>query len=125
MPHTVLLPNMSFKVAKIDAVTITSRDTGLVTIGPTRMCEVADKDVGVDHEGLLPEHARVVGPHVAEARLLGLAGTLDHPARRRVGLQDEADVQSRSVSALVEAWESWRGTKRPWPGSPVVTRRRR
>ena len=35
MPQTVRLPNISFSVAKIDAVTVQSRVAGLVTIGPT------------------------------------------------------------------------------------------
>jgi len=41
MPHTVRLPNMSFSVANSDAVTDNSRDSGLVTIGPTVMLLVA------------------------------------------------------------------------------------
>ena len=40
MPQMVLGPNISFKVAKSDAVTVQSRVIGLVTIGPTLMCEV-------------------------------------------------------------------------------------
>ena len=46
MPHTVRRPNMSLRVANSDAVTDGSRDSGLVTIGPTvtlavcaRICE--------------------------------------------------------------------------------------
>ena len=35
MPHTVRLPNMSFSVANSEAVTDGSRDSALVTIGPT------------------------------------------------------------------------------------------
>ena len=43
MPHTVRLPNMSFSVANSDAVTDGSRDSGLVTIGPTMISEVAER----------------------------------------------------------------------------------
>ena len=43
MPQTVLLPNMSFKVANNDAVTVTSRETGFVTIGPTWSRDVASR----------------------------------------------------------------------------------
>ena len=35
MPQTVRLPNISFRVANSDAVTVQSRVAGLVTIGPT------------------------------------------------------------------------------------------
>jgi hypothetical protein len=35
MPHTVRLPYISLRVAKIEAVTSQVRVTGLVTIGPT------------------------------------------------------------------------------------------
>jgi hypothetical protein len=35
MPQTVRLPNISFSVANVDAVTVQSRVAGLVTIGPT------------------------------------------------------------------------------------------
>jgi len=41
IPHTVRLPNMSFSVANSDAVTDSSRDSGLVTIGPTVTLEVS------------------------------------------------------------------------------------
>ncbi len=41
MPHTVRLPNISFSVANADAVTLTSRVSGLVTIGPTTSRSVA------------------------------------------------------------------------------------
>ncbi len=34
MPHTVRLPNMSLRVAKVEAVTSQVRVPGLVTIGP-------------------------------------------------------------------------------------------
>ena len=40
MPHTVRLPNVSFSVANSDAVTDSSRDSGLVTIGPILTLEV-------------------------------------------------------------------------------------
>src|SRR5450755_989757 len=43
MPHTVRLPNISFSVANVDAVTVQSRVAGLVTIGPTITRCVADK----------------------------------------------------------------------------------
>ncbi len=42
MPQTVRLPNMSFSVAKSDAVTVGSRVAGLVTNGPTMMRSVAE-----------------------------------------------------------------------------------
>lgn len=35
MPQTVRLPNMSLRVAKVEAVTSQVRVPGLVTIGPT------------------------------------------------------------------------------------------
>ncbi len=35
MPHTVRLPYMSLRVAKVEAVTSQVRVPGLVTIGPT------------------------------------------------------------------------------------------
>ena len=35
MPHTVRLPNMSLRVANVEAVTVQSRVAGFVTIGPT------------------------------------------------------------------------------------------
>jgi hypothetical protein len=41
MPHTVRLPNMSLSVANSDAVTDQSRVSGLVTIGPMVIFEVA------------------------------------------------------------------------------------
>ncbi len=41
MPHTVRGPNMSLSVANSDAVTVQSRVSGLVTIGPTLMRVVA------------------------------------------------------------------------------------
>ena len=41
MPHTVRLPNMSFRVANRDAVTDQSLVPGLVTMGPTISSEVA------------------------------------------------------------------------------------
>ena len=40
MPQMVRLPNMSFSVANSDAVTDSSRDSGLVTIGPTLTLDV-------------------------------------------------------------------------------------
>ena len=40
MPQMVRLPNISFSVAKIDAVTVQSRVAGLVTIGPTMTLRV-------------------------------------------------------------------------------------
>ena len=40
MPHTVRLPKMSLSVANSDAVTDGSRDSGLVTSGPTMTREV-------------------------------------------------------------------------------------
>ena len=43
IPHTVRLPNMSFRVANSDAVIDTSRVAGLVTIGPTWTCDVAER----------------------------------------------------------------------------------
>jgi len=43
MPQTVRSPNMSLRVANIDAVTVQSRVPGLVTIGPTFMVWVADR----------------------------------------------------------------------------------
>ena len=46
MPHTVRLPNMSFIVANIDAMTDQSRVLGLVTIGPTVMVDVASRILG-------------------------------------------------------------------------------
>lgn len=41
MPHTVRLPNIEFSVANVDAVTVSSRVNGLVTIGPTITLRVA------------------------------------------------------------------------------------
>ena len=41
IPHTVRLPNMSFNVAKSDAVTVQSRVAGFVTMGPTITVRVA------------------------------------------------------------------------------------
>ena len=41
MPQIVRLPNMSLSVANSDAVTVGSRVTGLVTIGPTTIRSVA------------------------------------------------------------------------------------
>jgi hypothetical protein len=41
MPQIVRLPNMSFSVAKVEAVTDGSRLTGLVTKGPTIILSVA------------------------------------------------------------------------------------
>ena len=41
MPQIVRLPNMSFRVANSDAVTVQSRVAGLVTIGPTTIRFVA------------------------------------------------------------------------------------
>ena len=43
MPQTVRLPNISFKVANTDAVTVQSRVAGLVTIGPTITRLVRDR----------------------------------------------------------------------------------
>ena len=40
MPHTVRFPNVSLSVANSDAVTEGSRDSGLVTSGPTMTREV-------------------------------------------------------------------------------------
>lgn len=40
MPQTVRLPNMSLRVAKVEAVTSQVRVPGLVTIGPTLSFEV-------------------------------------------------------------------------------------
>ncbi len=40
MPQIVRLPNISFSVAKRDAVTVQSRVAGLVTIGPTMTLRV-------------------------------------------------------------------------------------
>ena len=42
MPQMVRLPNMSFRVAKVEAVTEGSRLTGLVTKGPTTILSVAE-----------------------------------------------------------------------------------
>ena len=41
MPQMVRLPNMSFRVAKSDPVTVGSRVAGLVTKGPTTIRSVA------------------------------------------------------------------------------------
>ena len=41
MPHTVRLPYISLRVANSEAVTVTSRVAGLVTIGPTTTLRVA------------------------------------------------------------------------------------
>jgi hypothetical protein len=41
IPQIVRLPNISFRVAKVDAVTVQSRVAGLVTIGPTWTVRVA------------------------------------------------------------------------------------
>ena len=41
MPHTVRLPNISFSVAYMLAVTVQSRVAGLVTIGPTMTLRVS------------------------------------------------------------------------------------
>lgn len=43
MPHTVRLPNMSFSVAKVEAVTSQVLVPGLVTIGPTCICCVCSR----------------------------------------------------------------------------------
>ena len=43
IPHTVRLPNMSFRVANSEAVTVQSRVAGLVTIGPTMTRCVAER----------------------------------------------------------------------------------
>ncbi|MNW56052.1 hypothetical protein D3C74_337500 [compost metagenome] len=43
IPQTVRLPNMSLRVAKSEAVTVTSRVAGLVTMGPTVTRWVADR----------------------------------------------------------------------------------
>ncbi len=40
IPQIVRLPNIEFSVAKVEAVTVASRVAGLVTIGPTLICEV-------------------------------------------------------------------------------------
>ena len=42
MPQMVRLPNMSLRVAKVEAVTEGSRLTGLVTKGPTVILSVAE-----------------------------------------------------------------------------------
>ena len=49
----------------------------------------------------------------------GQAGTFDDPTCRWVRLENEADIHRRSTYAYRRCWESWRGTNRPWPGSPV------
>ena len=49
------------------------------------------QDRRVDHERLLPQHVRVPGPAVGEARLLGPLHHRDHAASRRVGLQDHSE----------------------------------
>ena len=41
IPHTVRSPNISFKVANSDPVTVQSRVPGFVTIGPTFIRRVA------------------------------------------------------------------------------------
>ena len=41
IPQTVRLPNISFRVANSDAVTVQSRVAGLVTMGPTMILRVA------------------------------------------------------------------------------------
>jgi len=43
MPHTVRLPNISFSVAYVLAVTVQSRVAGFVTIGPTITFRVSAK----------------------------------------------------------------------------------
>ncbi len=40
MPQMVRLPNISFSVANVDAVTVQSLVAGLVTIGPTVILRV-------------------------------------------------------------------------------------
>jgi hypothetical protein len=42
MPQMVRLPNMSLRVAKVEAVTVGSRLMGLVTKGPTVILSVAE-----------------------------------------------------------------------------------
>ena len=71
MPHTVRLPYMSLRVAKVEAVTSQVRVPGLVTIGPTISFSVWSRIAAVDDERLLPQHGRVEGPAVAEAVALG------------------------------------------------------
>ena len=46
IPQTVRSPNISFIVANMEAMTVQSRWTGLVTIGPTRTLEVAASMAG-------------------------------------------------------------------------------
>jgi hypothetical protein len=43
MPHTVRGPKASLRVAKVEAVTVQSRDSGLVTMGPTTIRSVWDR----------------------------------------------------------------------------------
>ena len=65
MPQTVRLPNISFSVAKTEAVTVQSRVAGLVTIGPTVIRWVCGQDLAVDDVRLLPQQVGVERPHVA------------------------------------------------------------
>ena len=41
IPHTVRFPNIELSVANVEAVTVASRVSGLVTIGPTVTLRVA------------------------------------------------------------------------------------
>ena len=67
MPHTVRLPYIELSVANDEAVTVTSRVSGLVTIGPTITLRVAARIGAVDDERLLPQQVRVERPDVPEA----------------------------------------------------------
>ncbi len=98
MPQMVRLPNISFSVANVDAVTVQSRVAGLVTIGPTIILRVCGQDLAVDDVRLLPQQVRVERPHVAEAVQLRLPRELDHPRRRRAGLQDDAEFHRLTPS---------------------------
>ena len=43
MPHTVRLPYIELRVAKVEAVTSQVRVPGLVTMGPTVRCSVCSR----------------------------------------------------------------------------------
>ena len=92
IPQMVRGPNMSFIVANIEAMTVQSLWTGLVTIGPIMTLEVASNMAWEDHESVLPQHAGLERPHVGEPGFLGGSRLVYDVARGWVCLQYEAYV---------------------------------
>src|SRR5215218_1491054 len=94
IPQIVRLPNVSLRVAKVEAVTEGSRLTGLVTKGSDHDPLRRGEHLRVYDVGLLPEDVGVEGPGVSEAEFLGPPSQLDDPACRWIRLKRDAEVHA-------------------------------